>query len=189
MTRRVCLGAFAGAHGVKGAAKVRAFTQSEESVAAYGPVETEDGKRRFTFDFIRVLKPGLAVVKAPEIASREDADALAGARFYVSRAALPPPGEDDDFYMEDLVGLRVLDSAGADHGRIAGVHNFGAGDIVEITGRQGAAVPVFLPFTKALFPTIDLARGIALAAPDAFQSGEAEDVAVLVAEAMRQEDA
>jgi 16S rRNA processing protein RimM len=185
MTRRVCLGAFAGAHGVKGAAKVRAFTASEDGVAAYGPVESEDGARRFTLDFIRVLRPGLAIVRAPEITSREDAAALAGVRFYVPRAALPP-AEGDDFYMEDLVGLAVVDAAGAAQGRIAGVHNFGAGDILEIAGRPGHPASFFAPFTRAAFPSIDLARGVAVIAAEALGG---EDDGALVAEAMRQEDA
>lgn len=185
MTRRICLGAFAGAHGVKGAAKVRAFTGSEDGVAAYGPVESEDGKRRFTLDFIRVLRPGLAVVSAPEISSREDAASLAGVRFYAPRAALPPAA-DDDFYMEDLVGLAVVDEKGAPQGRITGVHNFGAGDILEIAGRPGKPDHLFAPFTKAAFPVIDLTRGIAVAAAEALGG---EDDAALVAEAMRQEDA
>lgn len=185
MTRRVCLGAFAGAHGVKGAAKVRTFTENEDGVAAYGPVESEDGARRFTLDFIRVLRPGIAVVSAPEIESREDAASLSGVRFYVPRAALPPAG-DDDFYMEDLVGLQVIDHRGAVQGRIAGVHNFGAGDILEIADRPAAAPALFAPFTKAAFPVIDLARGFAVAGAEALG---AEADAALVAEAMRQEDA
>lgn len=186
MTRRVCLGAFAGAHGVKGATKVRAFTATETGVAAYGPVHSEDGKRCFTLDFIRVLRPGLAVVSAPEIASREDAASLAGIRFYVPRAALPPAEGEDDFYMEDLVGLTIVDENGARQGCIAGVHNFGAGDILEIADRPGKPGGVFVPFTRAAFPAIDLDRGVATAAADAL---EAEDDAALVAEMMRQEDA
>ncbi len=188
MNARVCLGAFAGAHGIKGAAKVRAFTLAEHGVADYGPVETEDA-RRFTLSFIRVLRPGLAVVSAPEIASREDAAALAGLRFYVDRKALPPAGGGDDFYMEDLVGLAVVDAAGAAAGRIAGVHNFGAGDILEIADRPGKQGSLFAPFTRTAFPEIDLAAGRAVAGAEALGAENGEDEAGLVAEAMRQEDA
>ena len=185
MTRRVCLGAFAGAHGVKGAAKIRAFTESEDGVAAYGEVESEDRARRFSLSFIRVLRPGLAIVSAPEIASREDAASLAGVRIYVDRSKLPPTG-DDVYYMEDLVGLQVVDAGGVHQGRIAGVHNFGAGDIVEIAERPGSAGSIFVPFTKAAFPVIDVGRETAIAAPEAF----AIDLdSALVPEAMRQEDA
>ena len=184
MRRRICLGAFAGAHGVKGAAKVRAFTETESGVALYGPVESEDGARHFTLQIIRVLRPGLAVVAAPEIESREDAASLAGVRFYVSRAALPPTAQ-DDFYMEDLVGLDVIDETGAARGRIVGVHNFGAGDILEIAGSPCKSGSIFAAFTKAAFPVVDLERGIAIASTAALG---AEDDAALVAEAMRQED-
>lgn len=187
MTARICLGAFAGAHGVKGAAKVRTFTQTERGVADYGPVETEDRKRRFALSFIRVLRPGLAVVSAPEIASREDAAALAGVRFYVDRAAMPAT-EPDEFYMEDLVGLDVVDQSGAAIGRIIGVHNFGAGDIVEIGERPDRADAIFAPFTKAAFPDIDVLAGRAVASPEALAANGAGE-ADLVAEAMRQEDA
>jgi len=189
MSARVCLGAFAGAHGVKGAAKVRAFTTAEHGVADYGPVETQDGKRQFTLSFIRVLRPGLAIVTAPEIESREAAAALAGTRFFVARAALPPAGGDDDFYMEDLVGLAVLGAAGEAIGRIAGVHNFGAGDVLEIAGLASRPGSFFAPFTKAAFPTIDLARGFAVASEAVLITESGADEAALVAEAMRQEDA
>ncbi len=187
--RRVCLGAFAGAHGVKGHAKLRAFTETEEAVAEYGAVESEDGARRFSLTFVRMLRPGVAIVSAPEIADRDDAAALTGMRLYVERAALPALAGDDEFYMEDLVGLNVVDENGANLGRIAGIHNFGAGDIVEIAGRPGRSGTAFAPFTKAAFPRIDLVQGVAFAADEAKMAiGEAPDAA-LVAEAMRQEDA
>lgn len=188
MSGRVCLGAFAGAHGVKGAAKVRAFTQTERGVADYGPVESEDRKRRFSLTFIRVLRPGLAVVSAPEIASREDAAALAGVRFYVDRAAMPAT-EPDEFYMEDLIGLEVVDQEGAVIGRIVGVHNFGAGDIVEIGERPDRTDAIFAPFTRAAFPDIDIERQRAVASAEALAAEGAAGEADLVAEAMRQEDA
>lgn len=188
MSARVCLGAFAGAHGVKGAAKVRAFTQTERAVADYGPVQSEDGERRFALTFIRVLRPGVAIVSAPEIFSREDAAALAGMRFYVDRAALPAAGA-EEFYMEDLVGLAVVDAAGVRLGLIVGVHNFGAGDIVEIGERPGRPGTVFAPFTRAAFPEIDLRRGMAVASAEALSDEEGGAEADLIAEAMRQEDA
>jgi 16S rRNA processing protein RimM len=185
VSARICLGAFAGAHGVRGAARIRTFTATERGIADYGPVEAEDGSRRFTLSFVRVLKPGLALVTAPEIADREDAASLAGVRVFVSRKALPAT-EADEFYMEDLVGLAVIDDRGAALGRIVGVHNFGAGDVLEIGDRPGRAGTVFAPFSRAAFPDIDLQRGVAVAGPEAMLA-EASD-ADLVAEAMRQED-
>ncbi len=153
---RVCLGAFAGAHGVKGEAVVKTFTAAAENIAAYGPVRTEDGSRTFTLKFIRETKPGLALVRAPEIASREDAQSLKGARLYIDRTALPDTDE-DEFYVEDLVGVAAVDEAGAPAGQVAAVHNFGAGDILELTDIPGVKGARMVPFLKAAVPDVDLA--------------------------------
>lgn len=184
---RICLGAFAGAHGVKGEAKVKTFTESEDGVARYGAVETEKGDRRFTLAFIRTLKPGLALVRAPEIKNREEAQALAGVRLFVDRSALPAAA-DDEFYIEDLIGLSAFDTDGADLGRVAAVYNFGAGDVVELTGAPGASAPVLAPLTRAAIPEIDIKAGRIIVDAAALKAAETADPA-LIAEAMRQEDA
>lgn len=187
---RVCLGAFAGAHGVRGETKVKTFTDAEDGVAAYGAVETEDGARRFSLKFIRVLKPGLALVSAPQIESREDAIALAGVRLYVSRSKLPPAG-DDEFYIADLVGLAAFDDKGARLGRVAAVHNFGAGDVIELERVPGRSEPLLFPFTRAAVPAVDIAgrRIVIDSAALAELTAEAGADKALVREAMRQEDA
>ncbi len=153
--KRVCLGAFAGAHGVKGDALVKTFTETPENVVSYGPVETEDGARRFTLTFIREAKPGFAIVRAAEITDREDAEALKGKRFYVGRAALPDLNN-DEFYLDDLVGLSVFDEAGAPAGRVAAVHNFGAGDLIELSEIPGANGTRMIPFIREAVPLVDL---------------------------------
>ena len=155
---RVCLGAFAGAHGVRGEAKIKTFTADARNIAAYGPVESEDGRRRFTLTFVREVKPGLVIVRAPEIESREDAMALAGVKLFIDREKLPPPDE-DEYYMEDLVGLKAVTETGAPAGIVAAVLNFGAGELLElreIPGHKGAHL---VPFTKEAAPDVDLKGG------------------------------
>lgn len=171
--RRLCIGAFAGAHGVKGEAKVKTFTTREEGVARYGAVESEDRTRRFTLKFIRVLKPGVALVSAPEITTREDAAALAGTRLYVGRAKLPA-ASDDEFYIEDLVGLSVVDDRGGDLGKVIAVHNFGAGDILELAGGEYRPPSVMIPFTLAAVPSVDIAQGRIVVAAAALEEIETE---------------
>jgi len=155
---RVCIGAFSGAHGVKGEALIKTFTEAPENIAAYGPVETEDGARSFTLKFIRLAKAGVAVVAAPEIKSREDALALKGKRLYVERDRLPPPDE-DEYYLEDLVGLTAADETGAPIGKVAAVYNFGAGDVLELKDIPGLNGVRLVPFTKAAVPAVDIAGG------------------------------
>lgn len=152
---RSCLGAFAGAHGVKGAAKIKTFTQAPENIAAYGPVTSEDGARQFTLKLLKVLNDGIALVSAPEIASREDAESLKGVRLYVDRDALPAPDE-DEFYLDDLVGLHAFDEDGAPLGVVKAVYNFGAGDVLELSDIPGVNGGRLVPFTKAAVPQVDL---------------------------------
>lgn len=153
---RVCLGAFAGAHGVRGDVLIKAFTQAPGDVVAYGPVETEDGSATFTLAFVRDAKPGFIVARAREITSREDALALKGERFYVHREALPATGDEDEYYVEDLVGLEAMDEAGNPAGHVSAVHNFGAGDLVELKDIPGVRGARIIAFTRANIPEIDI---------------------------------
>ena len=151
--RLVCLGAFAGAHGVRGDAKIRTFTEVEENIAAYGPLCTEDG-RIFNVKVLSVLKPGLVLARVKEIATREQVEALGGVKLFVARNTLPP-AEDGSFYIEDLIGLAAVDEDGAALGRIAAMHNFGAGDIIELQPEHGSTI--FVPFTGEAASGVDIA--------------------------------
>ena len=156
--KRICLGAFAGAHGVKGDAKIKTFTESPEGIAAYGAVETEDGARRFTLKVVKTLTDGFVIARAPEIASREDALSLKGQRLYVDRDVLPAP-EDDEFYLDDLVGLNAFDETGAPLGTVNAVYNFGASDLLEMKDIPGVKGLRLIPFTKEAVPDVSLKDG------------------------------
>ncbi|MFQ5563908.1 MAG: ribosome maturation factor RimM [Parvularculaceae bacterium] len=191
--RRICLGVFAGAHGIRGDVKIRTYTERPENIAAYGPVETEDGARRFTLEVTRVLKPGLVLVRAPEIESREDAAALSGAAVYVDRDRLRAPEGDEEFYIEDLVGLSVFDEAGAPAGAVVAADDFGARLVLELSGVPGRKGPVLVPFTKAAAPEVDIAGGrITIAREFLHEEGESQNPPAsteYIEAAMREEDA
>ncbi len=152
---RVCVGQIVGAIGVRGELRLRPFTQSPDGMTAYGPVTAEPGGVTLELEVLRAVKDGVAA-RAKGVADRTSAEALKGKRLYVPRAALPAPAE-DEFYHADLIGLRAEDAAGAVIGRVTAVHNFGAGDILEIE-RIGAP-PLLLPFSKAVVPVVDVAAG------------------------------
>ncbi|PQA88008.1 ribosome maturation factor RimM [Hyphococcus luteus] len=154
----ICLGAFAGAHGVKGDAKIKTFTETPKGIADYGPVTTEDGARTFTLSIVKVLSDGFVIARAPELKSREDAQALKAARLYVDRAALPAPDE-DEFYLDDLVGLKAFDENGAPLGEVRAVYNFGAGDLLELGDIPDVKGVRLVPFTKEAVPAVDINAG------------------------------
>lgn len=168
---RVCVGAVAGAFGVRGEARLKPFTEDPRAVAAYGPVETEDGARSFTVKITRPINDGLAV-RLSGVNTREEAEALKGTRLYVSRAALPEP-EDDEFYHADLIGLKVEDLSGKPLGVVRSVQNYGAGDFLEIV-TPGRRAPALMPFTRETAPKIDLKGGRLIADPPEGVFGEDE---------------
>ena len=162
MEMRVCVGAVAGAFGVRGEVRLKSFCTRPEDIASYGPLETEDGARRFEVALVKPVTNGFAA-RLSGVATKEAADALRGTRLYAGRDALPALG-DDEFYHADLIGLEVRDTGGALLGHVRAVHDHGAGDLLEVHG-PGLKQTVLLPFTRAVVPTVDLAAGRIVADP------------------------
>ena len=96
------------------------------------------------------------MISFPGVASREAAEALKGTELFIARDALPRPGE-DEFYHADLIGLEAQDGEGRVLGKVAALHNYGAGDVVEITRADGDSV--LLAFTRETVPVIDIPGG------------------------------
>jgi 16S rRNA processing protein RimM len=159
---RVCLGAIAGAHGVRGLVKIKSFTEDPANLTAYGPLGDEAGGRRFEIAVTGAAK-GLLLARIAGVADREAAQALRGVRLYVDRAALPEPEEAEAFYHADLIGLAVEDPQGQPLGKVAAVENYGAGDYLEIARPEGE--PLLIPFTQAAVPRVDLNAGRIVVAP------------------------
>lgn len=152
----ICLAAIAGAFGVSGEVKVKSFTEVPENCVAYGPLYSETGQVILTPVSHRVMTRFIAV-SAPEVNSREEAEFLKGTKLFVPRGNLPPP-EEDDFYYTDLIGLDVKTTDGKRAGTVKGVHEFGAGDMLEIQPPKSAEKQAswFHPFTKFAVPKVDL---------------------------------
>ncbi len=70
-----------------------------------------------------------------------------------------PELEPGTFYHEDLAGLTAIDEAGSTLGTVAGVVNYGAGDLIEVA-RPGERDTLLVPFTKKAVPNVDLTAGI-----------------------------
>ena len=129
MERCILLGRIAGAHGIRGEVRITTFTARPEDIGAYGPLG-DGGARTFTIEVVRVTGKGV-VARLAGIRDRNAAEALKGAPLYVDHARLPPPAE-GEFYHADLIGLAAVDTEGRPVGEVVGVHNHGAGDILEV---------------------------------------------------------
>jgi len=154
--RLICLGVVTGAIGVRGELRVKVFTETPEGIADYGPLLTADG-RRFEVKALRPAKGGVAL-RLKGIDSRDAAEALKGTELCVPRSAMGATADEDEFFYVDLIGLAAEDEAGMALGKVTAVHNFGAGDLLDIR-LQATGKTVMLPFTRDTVPVVDIGGG------------------------------
>src|SRR5712672_3203588 len=170
MPAQVCVARIGAPHGVRGAVKLWTFTEDPLAVTRYGPLMAKDGARQFEVTHAREAKDHL-VASFRGVTTREEAEKLNGIELYIAREKLPAT-DDDEYYHADLIGLAAVTSANEPLGRVIAIHNFGAGDIIEIAPPQGATM--LLPFTNAVVPAVDLANGrVVIELPDEIEGEEA----------------
>ncbi len=162
MAERICVAQIGAPHGIRGEVKLKSFTADPAAVKDYGPLESEDGARRFEIAALRPVK-GHFVARLVGVDDRNAAERLTHLRLFIARERLPPP-EPDEFYHADLIGLAAVTPGGEEVGTVVAVHDFGAGAIIEIAAAGGAST--MLPFTDAFVPAVDLAaRRITITPP------------------------
>ena len=171
---RVCLGEVVGAHGVKGLVRVRPFTEEPEAIAAYGALTDQRG-RPIDLEAVGRAK-GVVLARIEGVADRDQAEALRGTRLYAARAALPAIEEAETYYHADLIGLLAETADGVALGQVTAVHDFGAGDVLEIESEPAAGRKrgdsLLVPFTREAVPEIDLAAGRLVVRPAEATGGD-----------------
>ena len=155
--KRIMVGEFGRPHGVRGLLRLRAFTADPAAIIAYGPLSDEAGARQF-----RLTLKGPDLVAVEGITDRDAAQRLTGTRLFVAREALPPTDE-EEFYLADLIGLRVVTEAGEMLGTVRAVEDHGGGSFLVVEGQQES----LLPFTRQVVPVVDLAAGQLVVVPPA----------------------
>lgn len=163
--RRILLGHIAGAHGIRGEVVIKTYTGEPEAIADYGALETDDLTRSIELRVVAVTPKGV-VARVKGVSDRNGAEALKGTALYVERTRLPE-AEDGSYYYTDLIGLTAEAPDGQRLGSIVAVHNFGAGDILELA-MTATGKTELVPFTDAFVPAVDIAEGrvvVALPAP------------------------
>lgn len=162
MTEKVLLGVIVGVHGIRGEVALKTFTAEPDGIADYGPLTDQHGVRH-EIKGLRITPKGV-VARLANVTDRTAAERLRGSELYVDRDRLPPADE-DEFYVEDLRGLKAFSPDGAELGEVVSVQNYGAGDLVEVRliGRRQTEL---VPFTEAIVPDIDIAgRRLTLVMP------------------------
>ncbi len=165
----VSVGVITGAHGIRGEVKLTSFTAQPETIAAYGPLQTQTGGkieivklRPRTDGFIATLKG---------VADRDRAEALKGTELFVARELLPEPSG-DEVYLRDLIGLGVWLKDGRHLGEVVNVADYGAGPLLDIKLLDRNET-VLIPFAKSFITETDLAKEKIVAdLPDGYLDNE-----------------
>ena len=150
---RIFLGVITSAHGIRGEVKIKPFTNDPSALTTYGVLSDKTGQRSFTLK-IRGEQKGIIIAAIPGVTDRNAAELLRGTELYAARTLLPP-AEEGEYYLDDLLGMDVLQD-GQPVGRVKAFHDFGAGDILEIAFTDGREE--LFAFTDANFPDIDMAK-------------------------------
>ena len=168
---RVCVGVITGAHGLLGIVRIKSFTMDPRQVAGYGPVSDTTGSRQFCLTLTGDAK-GVLLVRIEGVKDRDGAQALAGTELFVDRRLLPATAE-DEYYYADLVGLAAKILGGEPYGTVHAVHNFGAGDVLEI--ERVAGTHIMLPFNRETVPEVDLEAGLLTIDPPPGLEGDSSE--------------
>jgi 16S rRNA processing protein RimM len=169
MSGTLLLGVVIGAQGIRGEVKVKTFTAEPEALGDYGPLQDAGATKTYPLKVLRLSKGDVVIARIKGVEDRNAAEALKGTELYVQRSALPQAG-DGEFYFADLVGLTAMMS-GRVLGRVTAVHNYGAGDMLEVKTDSGRSAMV--PFTDDAVPDVNLAAGTVTVEP-AFWLGDPE---------------
>jgi 16S rRNA processing protein RimM len=157
MSNLIQVAVVGGAFGVRGEVRITTYTEDPQAIVRYRDLLRQDGSPAFTVLSARPVKAGV-VARVKEITTPEQADALRGLKLYVPREALPAVEDEDEFYLADLIGLAVETPAGEALGKVRDVHNFGAGDLLEIAPAAGGPT-WWLPFTRDAVPEVRIGEG------------------------------
>jgi 16S rRNA processing protein RimM len=151
----VLVGVITGAHGIKGEVKLKSFTSDPMSIGRYGPLQSKSGQQIENKNLKAAKDDFIASLKS--VSNRNEAEALKGVELFVAREKLPKL-KTHEAYAHDLMGLDVMLENGSKLGKLVGVPNYGAGDLLEVAV-DGSSETVLIPFTTAFVPQEDFDSG------------------------------
>lgn len=155
MSKFISVGKILNFHGIQGEAKV-GFSKNQQaffcglkkvfvkSDSGYTPLKIKRNRLNKTF----------AIVKFEGINSIDEVLEYKGSLLFVEEETIREALEEDEFLIDELVGLNVVDTNGNKLGFIVGVSNNGANDLLSIkTQSKNIAL---IPFVKAIVTDVSL---------------------------------
>jgi 16S rRNA processing protein RimM len=160
------IGRILDAWGVKGWFKVLPYSATPEALFSskrWFLLPAERGPKSFSGSIklaIQAAKEhaGAVVANSPAITDRDTAEALKGARIYISRASFPTP-DTDEYYWVDLIGMTVVNREGIELGRVHELLSTGPQTVLVIQyEEQGKIVERMVPFVAVFIDSVDMSN-------------------------------
>ena len=150
------MGRISAPFGVKGWVRIRPNTAAPRNLLSYPTwwVGNDDSWREATVAEAKVQDRAV-VARLEGCGDRDAAAALRGLSVAVPRAALPA-ARDGEYYWADLIGLKVVNAAGQELGRVTGVLPTGANDVLVVAGERERLIP----FIADVIREVDPAGGV-----------------------------
>ena len=155
-SKLVCVGKITSAHGIKGAVKVKSYTEIPESLVGYSPLYNKTGSKVYEISLLS-SNSDMLIVKIKGVTGRNEAEILRNQDLFAKKDLFPEV-EEEEFYYDDLISMKVLTDKGEDFGEILAVSNYGGGDVLEVKVFSDGKKELFA-FTKEIFPEILLEEG------------------------------
>jgi len=151
----VIMGRIAAPFAISGWVKVQVFTEQPDGLLAYPRwwLQRDGHWRELEVDEAAV-HGRVVIARLKGCEDRDAAAALRGSDVAVPRTALPRSG-DGEYYWADLEGLRVRNQGDEDLGRVTGLIETGANQVLVVRGERERLIP----FVSAVVKSVDLARG------------------------------
>jgi len=168
LSGRIQIGKITGAHGIRGEVKVTSLAADSGLLFRKEGVFTAvDGGVHLKLAMRSEMKPGVFITRIDGITDRNEAEKYNNTALYIDRDDLPET-DDDTFYLSDLVGLDVVTPEGKALGRAAAIHNFGASDLLDITGADGKSF--YIPLTDDFLIEVDFDQNkVVMAEPEVME--------------------
>lgn len=145
----------ADAHGIRGEVKLHFFVENPDFFIKNSVFLDIFGKKTFSIKATGKVKNAI-IAKIDGVNDRNSAEALKNIELFAAASSLPALG-DGEFYHNQLIGLEARLENGSKIGTATAVHNFGAGDIIEITREYGESE--MLPLCKPWVSEINITQG------------------------------
>ena len=149
----ICLGIITSPHGIKGAVKVKTFTEKPKNISLYGQLIS--GDENYKINSVSVINDNLIIAAISGVNSRNEAELLRNKKLYIERSKLAELNDKDEFYQSDLAGMEVRLENNELYGYIESIYNFGSGDILKIS-IISTKKNIMLSFTKEIFPHVNI---------------------------------